>query len=68
SPPERPGAPVASARLATLLSPRPRRVVLIMTDGFLVVLHHCGSRGYLTGSMVPTGARGLHLGNARGDG
>ena len=41
-----------------------RRVVEAVQDrGYLFVLHNCGNRGQVTGSMVSTGAKGLHFGN-----
>ncbi len=32
-------------------------------DGFMVILHNCGNTVDLVGSMVLTGAMGLHFGN-----
>jgi uroporphyrinogen decarboxylase len=36
----------------------------VQDDNFLFILHNCGKTEHLTRSMVYTGAKGLHLGNA----
>jgi uroporphyrinogen decarboxylase len=36
----------------------------VQDDNFLVILHNCGRTNSLTQSMLSTGVRGLHLGNA----
>jgi uroporphyrinogen decarboxylase len=36
----------------------------VQDDSFLFILHNCGKTDHLTRSMVYTGAKGLHLGNA----
>jgi uroporphyrinogen decarboxylase len=33
-------------------------------ENFMVILHNCGNTGHVTQSMVSTGAKGLHFGNA----
>jgi uroporphyrinogen decarboxylase len=32
-------------------------------ENFMVILHNCGNHGHVTGSMIRTGAQGLHFGN-----
>ncbi len=36
----------------------------LQDEDFMVVLHNCGHRGNLTASMLSTGAKSLHFGNA----
>ncbi|NWJ52206.1 MAG: uroporphyrinogen decarboxylase family protein [Bacteroidetes bacterium] len=36
----------------------------VQDENFLVILHNCGNKGHLTQSMISTGAKGLHFGNA----
>ncbi len=36
----------------------------IQDENFIVILHNCGHKGLLAGSMASTGALGLHFGNA----
>ncbi len=39
-------------------------VAELQDDDFLIILHNCGHSGYLAGSMLSTGAKALHFGNA----
>ncbi len=36
----------------------------VQDENFMVILHNCGNKGHLTQSMISTGAKGLHFGNA----
>ena len=36
----------------------------VQDENFMVILHNCGNKGHVTKSMVSTGAKGLHFGNA----
>jgi uroporphyrinogen decarboxylase len=36
----------------------------VQDEHFLFILHNCGNNGHVTRSMISTGARGLHFGNA----
>ena len=36
----------------------------VQDEHFMVILHNCGNTGHVTQSMVSTGAKGLHFGNA----
>jgi len=38
-------------------------VKAIQDDHFMFILHNCGNTGHVTGSMIRTGAGGLHFGN-----
>ena len=39
-------------------------VTKVQDENFMVILHNCGNKGHVTQSMVSTGAKGLHFGNA----
>jgi uroporphyrinogen decarboxylase len=61
-----PAAGLLSEELCDAFSSKYVRQIIeqVQDENFMVILHNCGNKGHLTQSMISTGARGLHFGNA----